>query len=234
MSRSSAELRVLLSKVAVFENAAAEEITALAEMGIERQVEEGGFFFFQGDPAEYAYVLLSGRAKLCQIAPDGQQVNLRTIAPHNLFGAIGAVQQNTRYPACAQALEDCSTLALPSLKLHQLIQAHPHLSFGMMRLMTGYIQEMQERYRENSTEKVEQRIARVLLRLAGQIGRKADNGVELDFSRQELAEMAGTTLYTISRTLSAWEKQGLMNNQRERVILTRPHEILRIAEGMKR
>ncbi|MFZ5819950.1 MAG: helix-turn-helix domain-containing protein, partial [Chloroflexota bacterium] len=82
--------------------------------------------------------------------------------------------------------------------------------------------------------KVEQRIARVLLRLAGQSGKRVDEGVliELPFSRQELAEMAGTTLYTVSRVLSSWEKQGLIATGRERVTLTSPHDVMRIAEGL--
>jgi CRP-like cAMP-binding protein len=104
----------------------------------------------------------------------------------------------------------------------------------MMKLMTGYIQEMQERYRESVTERVEQRIARVLLRLAGQSGKRVEAGVliELPFSRQELAEMAGTTLFTVSRILSTWEKQGLISAGREKVTLTNPHAILRVAEGL--
>jgi len=206
----------------------------IAQMGIQRAVEDGGFFFLQGDPAEYLYIMLSGRAKLCQIAPDGQQVNLRTLNPYQLFGAVGAVDPLATYPACAQTLDDSSALAIRSDQFRKLLEERPHLSFGLMKLMTGYIAEMQERYREMVTEKVEQRIARVLLRLAGQSGKRVDDGVliELPFSRQDLAEMAGATLYTVSRVLSSWEKQGLISNGRERVKLTNPHGVMRIAEGL--
>jgi CRP-like cAMP-binding protein len=223
-----------IRRVAVFREANDEDVKAIARLGILRAVEEGGFFFLQGDPAEYLYILLSGRAKLCQIAPDGQQVNLRTISENQLFGAIGAVQKGAIYPACAQALEDSSALAIRSEAFHHFLEQHPRLSFGLMQLMTGYIQEMQNRYRESVTEKVEQRIARVLLRLARQSGMRVEDGVliELPFLRQDLAEMAGTTLYTVSRILSAWEKQGLISTGRERVTLTHPHGVMRIAEGL--
>jgi CRP-like cAMP-binding protein len=179
--------------------------------------------------------MLNGRAKLCQIAADGQQVNLRTLNPNQLFGAVGTVDASATYPACAQALEDSSALAIRSDQFRKLIEERPHLSFGLMKLMTGYIAEMQNRYREMVTEKVEQRIARVLLRLAAQSGRKVEQGtlIDLPFSRQDLAEMAGTTLYTVSRTLSAWEKQGWITTGRERVTLTNPHAIVRLAEGME-
>jgi CRP/FNR family transcriptional regulator, nitrogen oxide reductase regulator len=234
MSKSIPEFEAAIRRVAVLKAATDEDVHAIASLGIARAVEEGGFFFFQGDKAEYLYIMLSGRAKLCQIAPDGQQVNLRTLVPGQLFGAIGAVQPDAAYPACAQALEDSVAIAIESAAFGRLMETRPHLSFGMMKLMTGYIQEMQERYRELATERVEQRIAHVLLRLANQSGKRVEEGVliELKFSRQELAEMSGTTLYTVSRTLSAWEKQGIISTGRERVVITNPHGLVRLAEGL--
>jgi len=100
-----------------------------------------------------------------------------------------------------------------------------------MKLMTGYIQEMQQRYRELATEKVEQRLARTLLRLTAQMGvKQADGGIELTFTRQDLAEMSGTTLFSASRVLSEWEKRGLVESGRERVVIRKPHELVKIAE----
>ncbi len=233
-SLSLAEFESAIRQVAVLKPATDDDVHAIARLGIKRAVEEGGFFFLQGDPANYLYIMLTGRAKLCQISPDGQQVNLRTLHPHQLFGAVGAIDPQATYPACAQALEDSSAIAIRSEEFRYLLEQRPHLSFGLMKLMTSYIAEMQNRYRELVTEKVEQRIARVLLRLAGQSGVRVEEGVriELLFSRQELAEMAGTTLYTVSRVLSAWEKQGLISTGRERVTLTHPHGVMKIAEGL--
>lgn len=230
----SAEFESAIRRVAVLKAATDEDVHQIARLGVKRAVEESGFFFLQGEPAKFLYILLSGRAKLCQIASDGQQVNLRTIHPNQLFGAIGAVEPQATYPACAQALEDSCAIAIRSDDFRQLLEQRPHLSFGLMQLMTGYIQEMQNRYRESVTEKVEQRIARVLLRLAAQSGKRVDDGVliELPFSRQDLAEMAGTTLYTVSRVLSMWEKQGVISTGRERVTLTNPHGVMKIAEGL--
>jgi CRP-like cAMP-binding protein len=231
---SSSELEQIVRRVVVFRGASDEDIRAIVRLGIPRAVEEGGYFFFQGNPADHLYVMLRGRAKLCQISSDGQQVNLRTLTPGQLFGAVGAVDVNATYPACAQTLEDSTALAVRSKDFHHLLKGSPQLSFGLMKLMTGYIEELQERYREMATERVEQRIARVLLRLAGQSGKRVGRGVliEIQFSRQDLAEMAGTTLYTVSRTLSTWEKRGVIDTGRERVTLTQPHEVMRIAEGL--
>lgn len=221
-----------LRQVSVFQNATDEDLTLIAKHAVERSIEEGEFFFFQGDPADYFYVLISGRAKLMQTNPSGQQVNLRTIGEWQMFGALGAVREGATYPASAQALENSAALAVKSDTLRDLMKTRPYLSFDLMRLMTGYIQEMQERYRELATEKVERRIARALLRLAAQMGTKMEGGIQLSFTRQDLAEMSGTTLYTVSRVLSEWERQGLVEAGRERVLIRDPHGVVSIAEEL--
>lgn len=221
-----------LRQVSVFQNATDEDLNLIARLGIERSIEEGEFFFFQGDAAHYLYVLISGRAKLMQSNPAGQQVNLRTINEWQMFGALGAVRDGATYPASAQALENSTALAIKSENLRELMQTRPYLSFDLMKLMTSYIQEMQERYRELATEKVERRIARSLLRLASQMGTKNEGGIELTFTRQDLAEMSGTTLYTVSRILSDWERQGLVEAGRERVLIRNPHGVVSIAEEL--
>jgi CRP-like cAMP-binding protein len=103
-----------------------------------------------------------------------------------------------------------------------------------MRLLSERLREVQERFRELATERVAQRIARALLRLVRQAGRRVKNGVLIDMplSRQDLAEMTGTTLYTVSRTLSEWESRGILESGREKVLVKRPHALVAIAEDL--
>src|SRR6266508_5841911 len=224
-----------LRRVSVFQNATDEDLRLFVQNGVERSLEEGEFFFFQGDPATYAYILVSGRAKLMQTSPAGQQVNLRTISEWQMFGALGAVRENATYPATAQAMEQSTALAIKGDYLQELMSTRPYLSFDLMKLMTNYIQEMQERYRELATEKVERRIARALLRLTEKMGVKTEDGyIELSFTRQDLAEMSGTTLYTVSRVLSEWYRHGLVEAGRERVTIRNPHGIVQIAEELEK
>lgn len=97
------------------------------------------------------------------------------------------------------------------------------------------LQEAHTRVIEMSTEEVERRVAHALLRLAKQAGRKVEEGVEIDFpiSRQDVAEMTGTTLHTVSRILSAWDQQGLTASGRQRIVLRQPHKLLGLAEGRR-
>jgi CRP/FNR family transcriptional regulator, nitrogen oxide reductase regulator len=225
-----------LKQVIVFQNATEDELQLILKNSIIRTVEENEFFFFQGDTAQYLYVLTSGQIKLMQSNPSGQRVNLRTIHPWQMFGALGAVRKEATYPATAHALEDSSALAIESGFLHKMLETSPHIAFDLMTLMTSYIQEMQARYRELATERVEQRVANALIRLAGQSGVKAEKeaGIELSFSRQDVAEMTGTTLYTVSRLLSDWERKGFIKTGRERISIIKPHELVRIADGLEK
>lgn len=228
MEYSPADLR----KVVAFRTGSDEELTQVLDASTLRTVEEEEYFFLQGDPAQHAYVLVKGQTKLLQSNPAGQVVNLRTIYPWQLFGALGSVREQAEYPASAQALEDSTALAIPSDFLKEMLLTRPHLSMDMMQLMTSYIQEMQSRYRELATERVEQRICRTVLRLASQSGQKVEGSIELALSREDLAEMSGTTLHTVSRVLSDWDRRGIVAAGRERVKILRPHDLVRMADGL--
>jgi CRP-like cAMP-binding protein len=224
-----------LRHVSVFKEATDDDLKLFVENSILRTIEDGEFFFFQGDPATYFYILVSGRAKLLQSNPAGQQVNLRTINEWQIFGALGAVRAGATYPATAQALEPSTALAIESSFLHTMLEDRPYLNFSLMQLMTSYIQEMQERYRELATERVERRIALTVLRLASQIGERVSGNemtVELPLSRQDVAEASGTTVFTVSRVLAEWERRGLIEAGRERVLIKNPHGLVQVSEGL--
>lgn len=230
MDLSPADLR----QVVVFEHAPDDDLGAILKASIERSVEEGGYFFFQGDPADHLYVLTQGQVKLLQSNRAGQQVNLRTIYPWQMFGALGAVRAKAAYPASAQALEDCTALAWSGLFVKEMMETRPYLAAGLMHLMTSYIEEIQVRYRELATERVQQRVARALLRLTSLSGQKAAQGIELTLSRQDLAEISGSTLYTVSRLLAEWERQGWIEAGREQVRILQPHALVKLAEGLEK
>jgi CRP-like cAMP-binding protein len=114
------------------------------------------------------------------------------------------------------------------------METFPLLALNGWRLVAGRFHELQNRYRDLATERVERRVARALLRLARQTGRRVENGVLLDLplSRQDLGEMTGTTLYTVSRIMSNWEQKGLIETGRERVVILEPHGLVTIAEDL--
>ncbi len=222
-----------LRPVALFAGLTDPELAQLSAAAVLRRVEEGGFYFFQGDPADHIYVVIEGQVKITQSNPDGQQILLRIAGPHALFGGIGMTLEKA-YPASAQAAEDCAALSWTRPVIMGFTTRIPRLAVNAMQLMSGQIQEFQDRYRQLATERVERRLARTLIRLAGQTGKKTEQGVliNLPLTRQDLAEMTGTTLYTVSRILSGWEEKGLVVLGRERVTIRFPHGLVRIAEDI--
>lgn len=213
------------------EEAALAEILRRSES---RQVDKDCFLFMQGDPADYLYVLTRGRAKLCQITPDGQQVIMRLATPWEIIGGLAIVGEDV-YPVCCLAAEDSQALAWSTATLTALLERYPVMALNATRWMSRHVKETQQLFTQLATERVEQRVARTLLRLVAQMGHKEADGVRLDFplTRQDLAEMSGTTLFTVSRILSQWEKQGLIESGRERVTIKYPHGLVMIAEDLK-
>ena len=222
-----------LAATPLFRGLSANEVQTVAAVAHIRKTATDEFIFYQGDPATHIFILRNGRAKITQINPDGQQILMRLIGPWGLFAVI-ALTETDEYPASAQATEISETLVWSKEDLLKLVEQIPPLSLNIMRLMGKHIKEFQDRFRELATERVERRLARALLRLANQTGRKTDHGVLIDFplSRQDLAEMTGTTLYTVSRILSQWETHELILSGRERVTVCNPHGLVRIAEDL--
>lgn len=195
-----------------------------------RKLAKGDTLFAQDDPPQAFYLLLSGRLKVSQLTPDGRQVIMRYLGPREMAGCV-AVCGGLRYPGTAAAVEDCWLLAWSRSAIADLTERFPVIALNVMRIMGERMQELQERVREMQTEKVERRIAHALVRLVSQAGRTSAAGVEIDFplSRRDIAEMTGTTLHTVSRTLSAWEARGLLRLGRQRVAILKPHAVVAIA-----
>ena len=137
-----------------------------------------------------------------------------------------------RYPATATAVDDCVVLVWPSVAWPRLVAKFPALATNTLQTVGSRLQETHTRVVEMSTQQVEQRVAHALLRLAKQSGRKVEHGIEIDFpiSRQDIAQMTGTTLHTVSRILSGWEQRGLVESGRQRIVLREPHELFVLAE----
>lgn len=209
------------------------QLSQVLDAGVRRKISHGAFLYMQGDIAQTFFLLTHGRVKLFQVTLDGHQVTLRYAAPGESFGIVAALS-GTDYPVSAQSVADCQAICWDEATMKRLMSQNPTIAFNALRIMSARVREFQDRIRELSSERVERRIARALIRLARQSGRKVEEGVLIDMSitRQDLAEMTGTTLYTVSRTLSQWESKGLIKSGRETVIIRFPHGLVAIAEDL--
>ena len=192
---------------------------------------KGASVFQQDEEAHSFFILLHGHLRVMKVTPDGQQVVVRYVTPGEIFGIAIAMGRDT-YPATALAVVDSLALVWPSAAWPRLVARHPSLAVNTIQTVGSRLQDAHTRVVEMSTEQVERRVAHALLRLAKQAGRKGDDGIQIDFpiSRQDVAEMTGTTLHTVSRILSAWEDQGLVEGGRQKIVVKDPHRLFALAE----
>lgn len=217
----------------IFQGLSAADLHAVYTLAGHRHIEPGAFFFHQDDPATTLFLLIHGQLKMTQIGPEGHQVLVRFVNAGEGFGAIAAMSGMT-YPLSAQAVEACGAASWDGTTLKQILSTYPIITHNVLQLIASYFKQLQERYRELATERVERRVARSLLRLVEQAGRPVERGllIDLSLSRQDLAEMTGTTLYTASRILSGWERAGLVDLGRERVMIRYLPGLEAIAEDL--
>lgn len=208
------------------------QFRAVAAAAQQRTVEPHELFFRQGDPAARIYVLLTGEAKLAEVHPDGQEVIHRMIWPGEVFGGIAAWGE-TVYPVSAEAMQASEAFAWEGPTMMRLLERYPSIAVNALHLMIARVHELQTRVTELTMEQVEQRLARALRRLAAHVGRRVDRGtlIDLPLSRQDIAELTGTTLYTASRIISHWETLGVVEAGRQRVLIVQPERLDAIAEA---
>lgn len=206
--------------------------SAVFEAGTVRQIPQGRTIFSQGDAGTTCHTLMEGRVKIVQTRPDGGQSVLRFIGPGEMFGTVAALMDQP-FPADAVAVVDSLELYWPVAVMRQLMTQFPELGVRATASAGSRMLELVARIGELTGERVEQRIARALVRLVRQAGRRTAEGVEIDFpiTRQDLAELAGSTLHTVSRTLSAWDDAGITGSTRRHIVVRKLHVLLELAEG---
>jgi CRP/FNR family transcriptional regulator, nitrogen oxide reductase regulator len=184
----------------------------------------------EGEPAETFYLVESGYLKLTQLTSEGEAVIVRFIGPGEPFGGVVVLHRGT-YPVTAEAVGPARVRAWHRPVLLDLIERHPQIKTNLMQAIAGHMNDALTRVRELATERVPQRLARTLLRLATRSDQPASvpRRLEHPLSRQELAELTGTTLFTVSRILSQWEAEGVLESSRQQITILAPRRLERIA-----
>jgi CRP-like cAMP-binding protein len=226
--------RAAVQGLALFEQLEPGQIDDVLRSAGSRRYAPGDAVFEQGQTATQFFVLLHGRLRVTQVTSEGQQVVVRMVNPGDLFGIAKALRR-LDYPGTATAVSESVVLSWPMSLWNDFLEQYPSLAVSAMQTMGSRLLEAQQRLRELSTEEVERRVAHAVLRLVNQSGKKEEEGVRIDFpiSKQDIAEMAGTTLHTVSRILTAWEAAGLVVGGRQKLLVRDPHQLVLIGDGLK-
>jgi len=220
-----------VERTPLFRGVSREQCVEMGTRARDRCAARRASFYRQAEPAAEVCVLRSGRVKLSQLSANGQEVILRLIGPGELFGGLG-LPAGGSHSATAEALEESHALCWERRTLEAMVVTCPPLQRNALHIMAERLRTMEDRYRELATERVAQRLSRTLLRLAGHIGRPSDGGVLVALSREELAQMMGTTLFSVSRLISDWEARGILRARREAVLIDDTPGLVGLADGL--
>jgi CRP/FNR family transcriptional regulator len=179
-----------------------------------RAYEKGGKIFGEGDPADHIYFLFVGRVKIVKSARDRDLI-LEILGPGEPVGAV-AVYERRPFPATAIALEPSGLISIPSREFFALLEKRPEITRRLLAGLTMRLMALNRRMAD-MTGSVEVRIARLFSTLAERIGEKTAEGVfiPIALSRQEVADLVGTTVETAIRILSRWQKEGVVDTEKK-------------------
>ncbi|MGB5987120.1 MAG: Crp/Fnr family transcriptional regulator [Desulfobacterales bacterium] len=220
-----------LPKADLFRGLAADQYREVIDSGKKTQLPPHEKLFQQGDPATHCYLVNRSRLKLTKLNEQGKEVIIRYVGAGELTAAVAVLKHGT-FPVSAESVRETEIIGWDHRTMMTLMHRFPTMAINLLKIILLRIDDLQQRYLEVCTERVDQRIARSLLRLMRWAGTKQGAGILIDFpiSRQNIADYSGTTLYTVSRTLSAWEKKGWVQSGRERIVVTDPHALVTFAE----
>ena len=223
----------LLTQLPPFSKLGTEQIREILDQATSRRYDAGVAIFEEGHDAERFYMLLDGYIRVVRISEQGERVIALHIPCGELFG-IAAALGRTTYPATAITAVESIALSWPMHFWSDFTANYEGFATETYKAVGHRLEEMSTRILELATQQVEQRIASAILRMINQSGRKVDKGIEIDFpiTRQNLSEMTGSTLHTVSRTLSGWEREGIIESQRKHITVCEPHQLV-ILSGAK-
>lgn len=191
---------------------------------------KGALAFSEGQPSTYVWAVREGLVHVVKSGPGGREIVLEVIPPGELFGAVVALEGRP-YPASALAAEPSTVWRMPAKVVREICQRHPTLRSAILALVTSRLRSAHQRLQSVALEPVEQRLARMLLALVPKIGHETEGVTVLPVTRQELADMVGTSVETAIRITSKWAKTGVVRSARNALTLTDPAALRALADG---
>jgi CRP-like cAMP-binding protein len=182
--------------------------------------------FSQDQTIHKLIMIRTGSVKLTQLSPDGKEVILWLNGPGDAVG-MHADADGANHSCSARAMERCAVFVWESHLLQVLIARYPRIQTNLGRILAGRLRELEERFCEIASERVPRRLALVLIRLLKSVGKEGREGVAVVITREELAQLTGTSLFTVSRTLSKWAAFGFIVPRREGVVIVDPDRLIR-------
>ena len=208
----------------VFSKLSDSELTELAALAFERSFPAGEFIFWEGDAPDWFYIVAEGQVKALKHSSSGKEFIIAFFSPGEIFGEV-AVFENKPYPASAQAVAETRVLGIKREDFLDFLASRPEVGLRIINILGGRLREAQSRLGDFAGERVEQRLARTLLMLSSKLGST------LPFTRQEIADMAGTTTETAIRFMSRLKDGGIIRSVRGKTVILDEIKLRLLSEG---
>ncbi len=176
--------------------------------------------FSEGDRSQWLFIVEKGKVKITKLSQDGKEVILEIISPGEFFGAF-AVLKDIPYPANAVSMEQSDLIRISRKNLLRIIDRFPTIMYFMSMNLAERVRDSHETLKNIALEKVEARIASLIVKLADKTGIETADGILIDIklTKQDIAEMVGTTVETSIRTISNFKKNGIMNDKNGKILI---------------
>jgi len=211
-------IREILKNSEIFSLLTEQEIKEISPLFEKITFSNNEVIFSEGDPSDKFYIVAEGNVKILKHTMMGKDIILEIMSPGDIFGGV-AVLDKKPYPASAQAMESTTSVRINRQDLLKIMEEYPALKLEIVRYFSDKLRDAHEMLKNIATERVEKRIASLLLKLSEKVGVQEDGFRKIDFplTRQEIAEMVGTTVETCIRTMSKFQKQGMVKSASGRI-----------------
>lgn len=210
----------IIKKISIFNKLSNSEIKEIAPYILSKTFKKREAIFSEGDPSEWFYIVVEGKVKITKLSHDGKEIILDIISDLNFFGGL-AVLRGFPYPANAIAMEDAKLLKISRSNILRILDRFPSLMYCMSLQFGERMKDSHEALKNIALERVESRIASLLLKLSDKTGRMTNEGIVIDMklTKQDIAEMVGTTVETSIRTMSKLKRTGIITEKEGRIII---------------
>lgn len=210
-----------LKKISLFSTLGEDELGEIAPYLVPERHEKKDLIFSEGSPPDWFYIVKSGKVKITKVSQDGREIILELISPNDFFGGI-AVMRGFPYPANAVAMEDTELLKISRNDLMKIFDRFPAVMYCMAQNVGDRIKGSHETLKDIALERIEARIASLLIKLSEKSGSETPKGIRIDIklTRQDIADMVGTTVETSIRTMSKLKKAGAVSEDSGMIVIT--------------
>ena len=214
----------ILERSSIFSGLNDDELGELANLAIERSFMPNEFIFWDGDAPQWFYIVTKGKVKVFKHSSLGREFIIAFFGPGEMFGDV-AVFENKPYPASAQAVAETKVAGIRREDFLSFLANRPQVALRIINVLGGRLRDAHNRLRDLAGERVEQRLASVLLMLSSKLG------LTLPFTRQDIADMTGTTTETAIRVISHLKDRGIIRSVRGKVIILDKKKLRLLSEG---